>query len=213
MSQRIVPAIAIAASLFLSQAGATARAQSINLADRIEEDWVLVVDASASGDGPQVNTIMSPTANLYPAAASLGINYQQSPNFTSGGLQALLFNQYGLASATTLGTNPLTANETVSWTQRMSLSDANVKFSVPALTSTAWGTINSDAALVSFPLSISSFPDYSPDTSVSSSGGAWKTKGVTSLTLVQVRYYVGGTLIKTDNTSRPVDCTKSFTKP
>ena len=213
MSRRIVPALAAAAALVLSQAATPARAQSINQADRVEEDWVLVVDGSASANGPQVNTIMSPTANLYPAAASLGINYQKSPNFASGGLQALLFNQYGLASATTLGTNALTANETVSWTQRMSLSGANVQFSVPALTSTAWGTLGSDSVLVSFPLSINSFSDYSPDTSVASSGCAWKTTGVSSLTLVQVRYYLGNTLIKTDNTARPVDCTQSFTKP
>jgi hypothetical protein len=213
MFRRSVPAFAFAAWLFLGLAANVTQAQGFGLADRIEEDWVLVVDGTASDQGPQVNTVMSPTADLSQAAVSLGINYCQTPAFAAGGLQVLVFNQNGLASSSTLATNPINASETVKWTQRMRISDGNVQFSIPSMTSTAWGTVASDSPLASFSISDDTFTSYSPATSVASSGGAWKTNGLTSLTLSQVRYYSGKTLILTDTTARPVDCTKPFSKP
>jgi hypothetical protein len=187
--------------------------QSVSLADRVEEDWVLVVDGTASGDGPQINTVMSPSGNLFPLAFSLGVNYRTSPSFASGGLQVLVYSQYGLTSSSNVASSPLNPNETVTWTQRMRLADGKARFSIPALTSTAWGNYSSDAELATYPVSLNSLSLYDPDTSATSSGAAWKTTGVTSLTLVRVRYYLGSTLIATDNNPRTVDCTKSFTKP
>jgi hypothetical protein len=213
MFRRSVPSFAFAAWLFLGQAANVTQAQGISLADRVEEDWVLVVDGTASADGPQVNTVMSPTADLSQSAVSLGINYCQTPAFAAGGLQVLVFNQNGLASSSTLATSAINASETVKWTQRMKISQGNVQFSIPSMTSSAWGSVGSDSVLASLSTSDDTLKGYSPATSAASSGGAWKTKGLTSLTLVQVRYYLGKTLIWTDTTSRVVDCTQPFSKP
>lgn len=189
-------------------------AQSISLADRVEEDWVLVVDATASPDGPQVNTVMGPTADLSLPVIVLDINYRHDPSYSPGGLQVLVYGQLGLLSSKTVATNPLNlANETVSWTQRLLISDGAIQYFVPSVSSTTWGSFTDALVLGSFPTTLVAFTNYDPTASVANSGGAWKTQGLKSLTLVQVRYYLGSTLLGTDKTARPVDCTRPFTRP
>lgn len=201
-------------AILLGLATCQATAQSINQADRIEEDWVLVADETASADGPQVNTVMGPTSDQSLGVFVLDINYRHDPVYSSQGLQVLIYGKYGLVSSNTVGTNPLQlANQTVQWTQRMSLSGGSVQYSIPAVNSTNWGSLPSTSVLASFTAPLTSFKDYDPDVSASNSGGAWKTQGLKTLTLVQVRYYVANVLIATDKTARPVDCTQPFTRP
>ena len=45
---------------------------------------------------------------------------------------------------------------------------------------------------------------YSPDVSATKSGVSWESNFVTSMTLVQVRYYSNGLLVATDSVARPV---------
>jgi hypothetical protein len=95
----------------------------------------------------------------------------------------------------------------------MTLSGGTIQYVIPSVSSTTWGTFTSNDVLVSYTASLLSFSTYDPATSAASSGGAWKTTGLKSLTLVQVRYYAGNTLLLVDNTARPVDFTRPFTKP
>jgi hypothetical protein len=211
--RNVFPATAFVV-IFFGLATCEATAQSINQADRIEEDWVLVADQTASSDGPQVNTVMGPTSDLSLPVVVLDINYRHDPVYKSGGLQALVYGNYGLMTSNTVATNPLQlANETVKWTQRMTVSGGTVQYVIPAVNSTTWGTFTDNNILASFTAPLTAFKDYNPAASVANSGGAWKTQGLKTLTLVQVRYYVANTLIYTDTTSRPVDCTKPFTRP
>ncbi|GAC1475920.1 MAG: hypothetical protein NVSMB9_29370 [Isosphaeraceae bacterium] len=213
MGPRTILAFAFAALIGCVSAD-TAGAQAIGQANRIEEDWVLVLDATVSPDGPQLSTVMSPTADLSQPVVVLDINYRHVPTYAAGGLQVLVYNQSGLASSRTLLTNPLNlANETVKWTQKMTLSDGVVEYAITSLNSTTWGTFTSTSVLASFTTPLTSFSTYSPTTSATGSGGAWKTKGLKTLTLVQVRYYTGDTLLSTDRTSRAVDCSQPFAKP
>jgi hypothetical protein len=211
--RNVFPATAFVA-IFFGLATCEATAQSINQADRIEEDWVLVADQTASPDGPQVNTVMGPTSDLSLPVVVLDINYRHDPVYKSGGLQVLVYGNYGLMTSKTVATNPLQlANETVKWTQRMTISGGTVQYVIPAVSSTTWGTFTDNNVLASFTTPLTAFTGYSPAASVANSGGAWKTQGLNTLTLVQVRYYVANSLIYTDTTSRPVDCTKPFTRP
>lgn len=196
-------------------AAQVASAQNIKSANRIEEDWVLVVDESASPDGPQVNTVMGPTADLSMPVVALDINYRHDPIYAAGGLQVLVYGSNGLLSSKTTATSPLNlANETVSWTQRLSISDGSVQYSIPKVSSTTWGSSTDDSLVLgAFPATLTAFEDYDPAASVANSGGAWKTGGLKSLTLAQVRYYDGETLLGTDTTPRVVDCTRPFTRP
>ena len=202
----------VAIALGLAAHGASA--QSINVADRIEEDWVLVVDETASPDGPQVNTVMGPTADLSLPVVVLDINYRHDPIYAAGGLQVLVYGRNSLISSSTVETRPLNlANETVSWTQSLSISGGMVNYRVPSVSSSTWGSFKETLVLGSFPSTLTAFQDYDPDASVANSGGAWKTRGLQSLTLVQVRYYLGNKLLGTDSTARQVDCTRPFTRP
>jgi hypothetical protein len=188
--------------------------QSINQADQIEEDWVLVVDDTASPDGPQVNTVMGPTADLSQPVFILDINYRHSPLYLAGGLQALVYGGYGLVSSKVLATDSLAlAGQTVSWTQRMTLSGGTIQYFIPSVSLASWSTFSTSDALASFTTTNTTLKDYSPDASAANSGGAWKTQGLKSLTLVSVRYYVAGVLVQTDNKARTVDCSKPFTRP
>lgn len=205
-----------AAALVVAFLSGPAQAQSLSgvFADRIEEDWVLVLDSTAASGGPQINTVMSPGGDSAQSAVILDINYRHYPTYATGGIQVLVYNQGGLASSKTVVLDPLqTADETVQWTQRMKLEDGQVKYLIPSLSSTTWGAFTSDVVLASFSTSLGTFATYNSDTSASASGGAWKTSGLKSLTLVAVRYYSGKTLLATDNTTRTVDCTKPFTRP
>jgi len=193
---------------------ASADQPNLSLADRVEEDWVLVVDDTVSTDGPQLNTVMCPVGDLSQPAVVLDINYRHVPSYQPGGLQVLGYGQAGIFNSNTVTTLPLSlANETIRWTQRMTLSGGQVNYLIPAMSSTTWGTSTNNTVLLSFDSSATSLSGYDPSSSASNSGGAWKTQGLKSLTLVQVRYYQGDTLLYTDSTSRPVDCTKSFTRP
>ncbi|MCA1685592.1 MAG: hypothetical protein LC745_06320 [Planctomycetia bacterium] len=211
--RHVFAATALAAIVF-GLAACEATAQFVNLADRIEEDWVLVVDSTASPDGPQVNTVMGPTSDLSLPVVVLDINYRHDPVYKPGGLQVLVYGNYGLMTSTTVATNPLNqTNETVKWTQRMSLSGGTFQYVLSSVSSTTLGTFTDNLVLAPFNTTLSAFKDYSPAASVANSGGAWKTQGLKSLTLVQVRYYLAGILIKTDTTARTVDCTKPFSRP
>ena len=102
-----------------------------------------------------------------------------------------------------------TQGETISWTQRMKLSGGNLKFNVVNGLSTTWGQFGQGPGTfgVSMPSTLSDLSAYKPDYSVSKSGVSWQSNRVTSMTLLQVRYYNGRQLISTDSTSRTVKLT------
>lgn len=212
MRKKLVAVALVAVAFGLAASGSVA--QSINLADRVEEDWELVADSTASPDGPQVNTVMGPAADFSQPVFVLDINYRHDPVYMPGGLQALVYGSYGLISSKVLATNPLNlANETVKWTQKMTISGGSVQYVISSVNSSSWGTYTDNVVVASYATTIGTFKNYDPAVSVANSGGAWKTQGLKSLKLVQVRYFLGNTQIGTDTTARAVDCTKPFSHP
>jgi hypothetical protein len=99
-----------------------------------------------------------------------------------------------------------TNNESITWTQRMSLNGGNVSYQVVSGQSTTWGQFGQgdEKLAVTFNSPVSSLSNYSPDSSVARTSVSFESNRVTSMNLVRVRYYQGGTLLSTDSTSRSV---------
>jgi hypothetical protein len=179
--------------------------------DRVEEDWQLVI-ASPNPDevGPQITTCMSPVSDGSTSFFALDLNYRDYPSYQAGGMEAAVISNTdgSVAGYSTQGDKVLgTANETITWTQRMSLSGGTLSYSVVNGQSTTWGSFGQDDDLnpVGFTTSVTSLASYSPATSVAKSGVGWQSNRVSQMTLVRVRYYSGGQLVSTDSTSRSVD--------
>lgn len=195
-----------AASFLLTSAG---QAQgTASQADRIEEDWqVVIANPDPSVTGPQITTCMSPVTDSSTPFVAFDLNYRDFPSFRAGGVQVKVYSGESVLDSETQGSAICeTANETITWTQRMSLSGGTVSYVVVNGQSTTWGQFGQGQGLlgVGFTTSLGSFASYSPDTSVAKSGVSWQSNRVTSMTLLRVRYYSGGNLISTDNTPRTV---------
>lgn len=187
-------------------------AQDQPVADRVEEDWELVVAIPEPNlTGPQISTSMLPSSVDSSRDMVFNLNYRENPSFVPGGVQVQVRNGDNVIASSSLGTAQFqTQNETITWTQRMSLSDGNVQFKITAGNSTTWGEFgNAEVQLaVSAPTSVNSLAGYNPATSVTKSGVSFQSNLVTKMTLLRVRYYQGDTLLSTDETPRPVTLSK-----
>jgi hypothetical protein len=177
--------------------------------DKVEEDWQIVIASPNPNEvGPQITTCMSPVSDGSTPFAAFDLNYRDYPSFQAGGLQVKVYSGGDVKDSSNQGNESLqTTNETITWTQRMSVSGGNtVTYTIANGQSTTWGAFGRDQGLdpVSFTAPITSLGSYSPDTSVAKSGAGWQSNRVSQMTLVRVRYYQNGQLISTDNNSRSV---------
>jgi hypothetical protein len=176
--------------------------------DRIEEDWQVVLGTpDTSTDCPQISATISPTGSDQDPLMVFKLNYRDQPSFQSGGLSAQVWQNKQFQSNSDQGTAQCTTpNETITWTQRMSLSGGNLNFKVLSGNSTTWGQFgaNDTDLAVSASSSAADLSGYTPTYSVSNSGATFGANRVTTMTLLQVRYYQGSTLLSTDTTARQV---------
>jgi hypothetical protein len=84
--------------------------------------------------------------------------------------------------------------------------DGTITYQVANGQSTTWGKFGqgNGQLSVNYPTALGSLSSYSPDTSVKNSGVSWESNYVTSMALIQVRYYAAGRLISTDTTQRSI---------
>jgi hypothetical protein len=176
--------------------------------DKVEEDWQVVIASPSPEDvGPQLMTWMSPVSDGSTPYVAFNLNFCDYPTFQAGGMQVKVCSGADVPSSSSQGTALCqTANETISWTQRLSIANSQATHEVVNGQSTTWGQFGSAQGLnpVSFTASITSLASYSPDTSVAKSGASWQSNRVATMTLLRVRYYSGGQLISTDNNARSV---------
>jgi hypothetical protein len=210
MRSRIAHRITLASILALACSISFAQSSS-SPPDQVEEDWQVVV-ASPNPDevGPQITTCMCPVSDGSAPFVAFDLNYVDYPPFSPGGLETKVYSTSGdVLSFSTQGNQLLqTANETITWTQRMSIDgDNNVTYTVVNGQSTTWGPFGASQGLnaLNFNSSATSLARYSPDKSVAASGVGWQSNRVSQMTLVRVRYYRSGQLVSTDTTSRSVD--------
>jgi hypothetical protein len=175
---------------------------------RVEEDWQLVVNSpDLDNNGPQVTCVITP-GNVANGYCALDLNYSTQPDYAPGGVQMHVWNP-----TTPIVTKNLNArgqlqqqNETITWTQSMTLTDNLLIFQVVNGQSQSWGRFGGEDATIAVQTSNPSLGGYSPDQSVNNSGVCFASNLVDSLTLVAVRYYnSAGQLIRTDSTARTVN--------
>ena len=180
----------------------------------VEEDWQAVIATpDPTNGGPQLLTVMSPNGDIrntpyFLVNLNVRENTSTSPSTVSmGGVQVQCWSGRTdlTGGSVTQGTAQLnTPGETIAWTQRMALDSGTIGFSIKAGRSTTWGNFGPPGLTASFPSALTALTGYAPGFSASQSGVGWQKQNVTSMTLVQVRYYAGTTLLQTDTTARQV---------
>lgn len=211
----------LAAFAALSLVASPAMAQTGNdqVADRVEEDWRVVIgDPDPDSTGPQITTCMSPVSGSS-AFVAFCLNYRDVTDWKPGGLQIKAYGEPAsttqdrplIASATAHSESLETDGETVTWTQRIRVSAGYMSYAVHNGASTTWGSFGLEQGnlVVIFPTSASDLGKYSPADSVALSAAGWQANRVTSMTLLRVRYYQGSTLLSTDDTPRAVTLASS----
>ena len=189
-------------------AASVPKSTNVIVADRVEEDWQLVLDVPISDlSCPQITTLMMvDETGTFPTAV-FNMNYRDLPAFNSGGLQAkLVMGEQTLGSSSQKTTVLQTPGETITWTQQLKISNGKLAYRVMNGQSITWGQFGNDDDLlnVSGGNAPASLTGYSPDLSVTNSGPSFGPTRVRSMILVQVRFYLNNKLVSTDTTARPV---------
>jgi hypothetical protein len=185
-----------------------AQGVGVSIANRVEEDWQIVIaNPDPVAVGPQITTCMSPTGDPSDTFVAFDLNYRDYPSFSPGGLQVKVCKGETVSDSDSQGSDiAFTPNESITWTQRMSLSLGSLSYSICNGQSTTWGQFGQGVGSlsVSAESSATSLAAYSPAYSVAKSGVGWQSDRVTSMKLLQVRYYSNNELISTDSTPRTV---------
>ncbi|HVA45394.1 MAG TPA: hypothetical protein VNH11_03320 [Pirellulales bacterium] len=183
------------------------RASAADVA-RVEEDWQLVVNQpDVDLNGPQVTCVISPsTADV--AYCAFDVNYHTQPDYSPGGMQLHAWDPGSPIVTCDLPEAGVMqqANETVTWTQTMSLTEGVLSFAVVNGQSVTWGSFGGgDQTWVSVNTTLANLNGYDPQVSLTNSGVSFASNLVTSLTLTAVRYYAAdGTLIQQVTTPQVV---------
>lgn len=173
---------------------------------RVEEDWEMVVlEPDVNVYGPQATTTMSPVTDARVLAVTLNMNYRDDP-FQGGGMQLRLW----VGNRVILGQSEQTAvlatpGERITWTQMLDVTDGALTIQVKNGSSTTWGNFGQDdnfKLVVS--TSIANLDGYRVSESVANSGCGWQSNRVSGMRLLRVRYYVGDTLVFTDESPRSI---------
>ncbi len=99
---------------------------------RVEEDWALVVaEPDIDNNSPQVTCVISPLS-MASGYAAFDINYRTQPNYAAGGLQLHIWNPVDPIVTKNFSADGMLSvqNETITWTQTMSLQQGSLTFQV-----------------------------------------------------------------------------------
>lgn len=174
---------------------------------RVEEDWQLVVNQpDANLNGPQLTCVIAP-ASADQGYCAFDLNYNTQPGYAAGGLQMHLWNP---SQPIVVGDFPVSGvmqqpNETVTWTQTMSINQGVLSFAVKNGQSATWGGFDNSASPLLAMTTATNLNSYDPNVSLNNSGVCFASNLVTSLTLNAVRWYAAdGTLISQVTTPQTV---------
>jgi hypothetical protein len=174
---------------------------------RVEEDWELAVgEPDAACQAPQVTTIMAPRGSLDGRYFAFDLNHQSLPEFRGGGMQTQVWNfdepalSQNYPNCDTLQHD----SETVTWTQRMSLSDGVLTLDIVNGASSTWGSFGGSDLQISTATGVENLNGYDPAVTVANSGVGFASNRVHWLKLKAVRYYSSAGQVSEDSSSRTV---------
>lgn len=170
---------------------------------RVEEDWVLEVrHPDPDTNAPQVTCVFAPTADVDFGYAEFAVNHHTYPSYVPGGLQLVVWSG---GQPIVINNDPdggvlSQPNETVTWTQSLSLSDEGIlTFGVKNGTSQTWGAFGNDGRLSLRTVApLSDLSGYSTDVSVRNSGIGFASNRVEVLKITAVRRYTADGSMITD---------------
>lgn len=185
--------------------GLTAQAQVPDGTDEVQEDWVLVIQATSPDEtAPQIANIISPIETIDAEYGVLELNHTTQPDYEDGGVQLQRWNGSTLCdyNPTTAHDRLSTANETISYTMTMKVSNGKLEFGVLNGKSETWGDFggNSDQWRSSTDCVYVDLSRYSRTVSTDRTRICFASNLVSSFVQTQVRYYKAGQLLKTDTT-------------
>lgn len=194
---------------------AGAPSQANNLEDstvvRIEEDWKLIVtDPSPESSGPQVQTVMLPTGDGDGEgdgiSATFLINHRNVSRYYPGGMQVCMYNNESLLTSRSSSDTEImnTMDETVTWTQAMSLEGDRLKFEVINGQSSTWGKFGGAHLRLMHDTRLLDLNGYHPDHSIDNSGVPYAAHRVGLFALERVRLFTADGQVFEDATLREV---------
>jgi len=158
----------------------------------IEEHWQLQVGGPDSvKSSPQVTMVMSPKSHLDGEFFVLTLNHRSYPDFTAGGIQVQRWcGEECIAAKDSPAMQALNRNdETISWVQRISLTDELLTFEVLSGASQSWGAFGASGKLkLSKETNLARLNSYKPAISLGESGIGYAGNRVSSLTLTKLRW-------------------------
>jgi hypothetical protein len=172
---------------------------------KIEEDWKLVVSQpDPDTQAPQVTTTFSPVGNLDSVYAVFDVNLRNIPSYEAGGVQFQLW--HGTTSLFSkkqnTGTLLQVPDETLTWTQRISIDGGQLTLEVVNGKSQTWGDFGGLSFVTETDLT--NLNAYDMAVSLANSGVGYSSNRVTSLTLTAIRAYSAGGLIGQDTNPKVV---------
>jgi hypothetical protein len=165
---------------------------------RVEEDWELVVTTpETANNSPQVTCAMSPTSSLDGAYFTVELNHQSQPGYATGGMHVHAWDGAYLHGSVHMqpGVGLNEADETLTWTQRLSLESGTLTCDVVDGSSTTWGVFGTGELQMQVPSSLTDLNGYSYNTTLAGSGVGFGSNRVASLTLKRVRLYTAEELV------------------
>jgi hypothetical protein len=154
---------------------------------QVEEQWELSIGVPDTGlSAPQATMVMSPTGNLDSTYFLFTLNCRNFPSYEQGGVQVQRWEGDSVATSGTgsVGETLNQSEDTVTWTQRVSLHDGEITFEVVDGSCDSWGHFGNDAALtLTSETSLHSLNAYKPAISLTESQIGYADNRVHSLTL------------------------------
>jgi hypothetical protein len=203
---RVVPLAILFTSAVLG--GSAAWADPPENVVRIEEDWELVIGTpNTDSTAPQIVCVMSANGSTVNPHAMFTLNHHSEPDFVPGGLQIQVWQgeQCIHARSDPSSATLSQANETVRWTQVLTVDENGLGFEVVDGTSTTWGNFGGQGYLKAIvDPQVNSLSSYTPDFSVSNSGVGYAANRVQSLVLRRIRYVTSSGDVYEDSTARTV---------
>lgn len=160
---------------------------------KVEETWELQVGApNQDRNAPQVTMAMSPFSSTASKHFVLLLNHRTYPHYAAGGLQVQTWNGQQL---TAYRNGPQendeleNEDETIRWTQTLTVQENTVVFEVVNGTSTSWGAFGGQGHLRdTAAFCQDNLNTYTPYVSITESGIDYAGNRVVSLVLQRVRW-------------------------
>jgi hypothetical protein len=174
----------------------------------VEEHWELQISQpDPERSAPQVTMVMSPTANLDGAHFFVTLNHATEPEFESGGVHVQHYDGTELISSRTEDHDEVLNNEgeTIRWTQRMTLHDGTLTFSVWDGESQSWNHFGGDDLTLNTSYSGTNLNTYRPAVSLTESQVNYAENRVVTLVLKKLVWTTADGQVHEQNAPIPID--------